>query len=97
MYFTTVSMGAQLHTINSLLPTEHIQYIIEDANDRALFVDPSFLDALEPAAQIPAFDSIDCVVMSETVPETGLDLVDYESFIDAVQRPRPEISQKRSP
>ncbi len=33
-YFGVPSMGAQLHTINPLLPDHHIQYIVENAKDR---------------------------------------------------------------
>jgi fatty-acyl-CoA synthase len=82
-YFAPPSMGAQLHTINPLLPEDHIRYIVENAEDRVLFVDPSLLEALEPAVQSPEFDTVEqYVVMGDTLPETDLDPVtDYESFI----------------
>lgn len=87
-YFAVPSMGAQLHTINPLLPADHIRYIVESANDRILFVDPSLLDALEAAVQSPAFSSVEqYVVMGQsTEPAADLDLgdtpvTDYASFI----------------
>ncbi|MFD1512222.1 long-chain fatty acid--CoA ligase [Halomarina rubra] len=81
-YFAAPSMGAQLHTINPLLPAEHIRYIVDNAEDKVLFVDPSLLPALEPAVQSPEFDHVkQFVVMASEVPETDLDVVAYEEFI----------------
>ncbi|MFC7155151.1 long-chain fatty acid--CoA ligase [Halomarina halobia] len=82
-YFATPSIGAQLHTINPLLPAEHIRYIVGNAEDRVLFVDPSLIEALEPAVQSPEFDAVErYVVMGEEPPETSLDpVVSYEEFI----------------
>ena len=82
-YFGVPNMGAQLHTINPLLPDHHIQHIVSDAEDKLLFVDPSLLPQLEPAADHEAFDSVDrYVVMGSAVPDTSLEpVVDYESFV----------------
>ncbi|AGB35891.1 long-chain fatty acid--CoA ligase [Natronococcus occultus] len=84
-YFAVPNSGRQLHTINPLLPAEHIQYIVENAADRLLFVDPSLLEPLENAYDPDAFESVEqFVVMGESVPETGLEpITDYESFIGA--------------
>ncbi|WP_256687469.1 long-chain fatty acid--CoA ligase [Halococcus qingdaonensis] len=82
-YFGVPDSGRQLHTINPLLPDEHIQFIVENASDELLFVDPSLLEKLGGAADPDAFASIEqFVVMGEQVPETDLDATDYESFID---------------
>ncbi|APW98172.1 fatty-acid--CoA ligase [Halobiforma lacisalsi AJ5] len=85
VYFAAPNVGGQLHTINPLLPAEHIQYIVENAADRLLFVDQSLLEALEGAHDAAAFESVEqYVVMGSEVPETDLESVtDYESFIDA--------------
>ncbi|WP_411963296.1 long-chain fatty acid--CoA ligase [Haloferax sp. YSMS24] len=82
-YFGVPSMGAQLHTINPLLPDHHIQYIVENADDRIIFVDPSLAPKLAGAYDGDAFDSVDqFVVMASEVPDTELEPVtDYESFI----------------
>lgn len=83
-YFGVPGIGAQLHTINPLLPDEHIQYIVENARDRTIFVDVSLLPKLEGAvADDPEpFESVErYVVMSDELPETDLDAVAYESFI----------------
>ncbi|WP_338728436.1 long-chain fatty acid--CoA ligase [Haladaptatus sp. DJG-WS-42] len=84
-YFGIPTIGAQLHTINPLLPDEHVQYIVENADDQIIFVDPSLLPKLEGAAtDAPEFGGVSqYVVMDSEVPDTGLDNVtDYESFID---------------
>ncbi|WP_306054784.1 long-chain fatty acid--CoA ligase [Natronococcus wangiae] len=84
-YFAVPNVGSQLHTINPLLPAEHIRYIVENAADRLLFVDQSLLEPLEAAYDEEAFASVErFVVMGEEVPETSLEPVtDYESFIGA--------------
>src|SRR6056297_1208318 len=82
-YFGVPNSGAQLHTINPLLPDHHIEYIVENADDRLLFVDPSLVEKLEGPAESDAFESVEqFVVMGEQVPETSLSPVtDYESFV----------------
>jgi fatty-acyl-CoA synthase len=95
-YFAVPSMEAQLHTINPLLPAEHIRYIVGNAEDTVLFVDPSLLEALEPAVESPEFDRVKrYVVMAEEVPETELDAVSYEAFIDghSTDYDWPDVSQ----
>ncbi len=83
VYFAAPNVGGQLHTINPLLPPKHVQYIVENAADRLLFVDPSLLEALEDAYDAEAFESVErFVVMGAAVPETDLEsVVDYESFV----------------
>ncbi|MFC6991711.1 long-chain fatty acid--CoA ligase [Haladaptatus sp. GCM10025707] len=84
-YFGIPTVGAQLHTINPLLPDEHIQYIVENADDQLIFVDASLLPKLEGAATgASEFDGVSqFIVMDSEVPDTNLDnVVDYESFIE---------------
>ncbi len=82
-YFGVPNMGAQLHTINPLLPDHHVQYIVENASDRTIVVDPSLLEKLESAYDESSFASVErFVVVGSDVPETSLDpVVDYESFV----------------
>jgi len=85
MYFGVPTTGRQLHLINPLLPDEHVRYIVGDAEDRVIFVDPSLVEKLEgAAADEAAFESVrQYVVIGEEVPETDLaPIVDYESFIE---------------
>ncbi|WP_435345656.1 long-chain fatty acid--CoA ligase [Haloarchaeobius sp. HRN-SO-5] len=82
-YFGVPNSGAQLHTINPLLPDHHIEYIVENADDEVLFVDPSLAPKLEGPAESDSFDGVSqFVVMGSEVPDTSLDpVVDYETFI----------------
>ena len=84
-YFAVPDMGAQLHTINPLLPDEHIQYIVENAADSLLFVDPSLAEKLASAHDAEAFESVEqYVVIGGEVPDVDLDpITDYESFVGA--------------
>jgi len=88
-YFAVPTIGAQLHTINPLLPDEHIRFIVRNAEDRTVFVDHSLFGKLAGALADAddEFDSVDrLVVMGESVPESAADLpidvVAYEAFID---------------
>jgi len=83
-YFSTPNMGAQLHTINPLLPDNHIQHIVDDAQDKVIFVDPSLAEKLASAYDPETFDCVEqFVVMGSEVPDVGLDpAVDYESFLE---------------
>ncbi len=80
-YFAVPTIGAQLHTINPLLPDEHIQYIVDNADDELIFVDESMAPKLaSAAADAPEFDGVDFVVMSSTGTD-ALDATPYEEFI----------------
>jgi fatty-acyl-CoA synthase len=82
------------------LPDHHVQYIIENAADELLFVDPSLVESLESAAidADGAFDTVEqFVVMGSDVPETSLDPVtDYESFLaDDETYDWPDLDEER--
>ncbi|SFR42557.1 long-chain fatty acid--CoA ligase [Halogeometricum limi] len=98
-YFAVPSMGAQLHTINPLLPDHHIQYIVENAADRVVFVDPSLFEKLAGAYDEESFASVEqFVVMGEEVPDTELEnVVDYESFVGAesAEYDWPDVSEEQ--
>ncbi len=83
-YFAAPNIGAQLHTINPLLPDEHIQYIVEDAQDSILIVDPSLVEKIAGAYDEDAFASVDqFVVVGSEAPDVDLpNVTDYESFLD---------------
>ncbi len=83
-YFAAPNTGAQLHTINPLLPDEHFQYIVEDAQDRIIFVDPSLAEKVAAAYDEDAFESVEqFVVVGSEVPDVGLpDTVAYDEFVD---------------
>ena len=71
IYWAVPCMGAVLHAINLRLPGDQIAYIVNHAEDRVLFVDPSLLPAIEKLA--PLLTTVKhYVVMSDQVPETSL-------------------------
>ena len=82
-YFAAPNSGAQLHTVNPLLPDEHIQYIVEDAQDRVILVDPSLAEKVAGAYDEDAFASVEqVVVVGSEVPDVGLpDAVAYDDFV----------------
>ena len=81
-YFAVPTIGAQLHTINPLLPDEHIQYIVDSAGDELIFADESLAPKLAAAAEdAPEFEGVDFVVMSESGTD-ALEATPYESFLE---------------
>ncbi len=75
-------MGAQLHTINVQLPDDHIEYIVNDAADEILFVDPGeeFRTIEQLWDRLESVESV--VVMDDDVPETDFSRVmAYEELI----------------
>ncbi len=82
-YFAAPNLGAQLHTINPLLPDEHVRYIVEDAQDRVVFVDPSLAEKVASAYEEDSFASVEqFVVVGEEVPGGGLpNAVAYDDFV----------------
>jgi len=82
-YFAVPDLGAQLHTINPLLPAADVRRIVESADDRILFVDPSLTDALTAAYDPCAFESVEqVVVIGSAAPDLPVDSVtSFEAFV----------------
>jgi len=82
LYFAPPCTGRSTHMCNPRLPAEHFQYIVNDAEDQVVFVDPALLEVVE--ANAPELDTVErYVVMAEEVPETDLDpVVAYEDLIE---------------
>ncbi|MHB9287928.1 long-chain-fatty-acid--CoA ligase [Halobacteriales archaeon Cl-PHB] len=84
-YFGVPNVGAELHTVNPMLPDKHVEYMVDQAEDQLVFVDPETVGAIEDGVGSTAADDHvrQYVVMSSDVPDTSLDpVVDYETFID---------------
>ncbi len=100
-YFAVPTIGAQLHTINPLLPDEHIQYIVDNADDQLVFVDQSLAPKLaSAAADAEEFEGVDFVVMGSEESD-ALDATPYESFIEGqptgcVTPPAPRAARRAS-
>jgi fatty-acyl-CoA synthase len=88
LYYAVSCMGAVLHTVNPRLFPEQIEYIVQHAEDRILFVDVLVLPALLPL--LPKFNKLErVIVMSDAahLPESARGrFSDFESFIDGQPR-----------
>jgi acyl-CoA synthetase (AMP-forming)/AMP-acid ligase II len=82
MYYAVPSMGAVLHTLNIRLSDTDLEYIINHADDRLIFVDADLLPLLEKlAGRMP---SVERIVVCAEAPgwQTSLpNAIDYEDFI----------------
>lgn len=99
LYFAAPCMGAILHPLNIRLPVDQIAFIIQHADDRVLFVDPSLLPIVEKVA--PLVSNIrQYVVMGDTVPEgcTLNPVVAYEDLIQGedTDYPWPRIEENEA-
>ena len=88
LYYAVSCMGAVLHTINPRLFPEQLEYIVNHAEDRLIFIDPTLLPLLGPLqGKIPTVEKVVVMTGAGSMPEAvrGM-LPDYESFIG----PHPE-------
>ena len=81
LYFAVPCAGAVLHTLNVRLFAEQLIYIINNAEDKVIFVDADLIPILEGLAdQLTSVKLY--VIMGETAHPTKLQpSVDYETFI----------------
>ncbi len=81
LYFGPPCSGRSMHMCNMRLPDDHFQFIVNDAEDRVLFVDPAFLEKVE--ANADSLETVEqYVVLAEEVPDTSLDpVVAYEDLL----------------
>ena len=84
LYFAVPCMGAVLHPLNLRLPGDQLAYIINHAEDKILFVDPTLLPGIEKLA--PHLKGVKhFVVMGDKVPETTLSPASaYEDLLNDV-------------
>jgi fatty-acyl-CoA synthase len=82
LYFAVPCSGAVLHTVNLRLFPEHLEFVINDAEDRVLFVDASVLPALERiAGKLPKVRQYVCLT-DGPLPESQLKpMVSYEELL----------------
>jgi len=83
LYFAVPCMGAVLHTLNLRLFPDQLAYVIEDAEDRFLFVDKSLVPVLnQVAGRIPSVRKIVVLNDGGPLPDHDLgDTLDYEELI----------------
>ncbi len=83
LYYAVSCMGAVLHTINPRLFPEQLEYIINHAEDKLLFVDPTLLPVLgQVQGKIPVVEMVIVLTSDAAMPEAVKGkLPSYESFI----------------
>jgi fatty-acyl-CoA synthase len=84
LYYAVSCMGAVLHTVNPRLFPEQLEFIINHAADKLLFVDPTLLPALAPLqGKIPSVEKTIVMTSAQAMPEAAkaAGLTDYESLI----------------
>jgi len=100
LYYAVPCMGAVLHTLNLRLFPQHLEFIINDAEDKVLFVDQALLPLLKPLlGKIPSVQQI--VLMTDTPAashsESGVgEMLDYETLLAAESDayPWPKLSER---
>ncbi len=84
LYYAVSGSGAIIHTVNPRLFPEQIVYIINHAEDAALFLDITFLPLAEKIApQLTSVKHFVLLVSREHMPESSLPLICYEDLIAA--------------
>jgi fatty-acyl-CoA synthase len=96
LYYAVPCMGAVLHTLNLRLFPQHLEFIINDAEDKVLFVDQALLPLLKPLeGKIPSLQQI--VLMADSSGENGSgEMLDYEALLQAEtdNYPWPKLSER---
>ena len=84
-WYGIMGIGAIYHTLNPRLFPEQIAWIMNHAEDKAIFVDLTFLPIIEAiAANVPTLNKIIVLTDREHMPkESKLNLVCYEEWIMA--------------
>jgi fatty-acyl-CoA synthase len=90
LYYAVPCMGAVLHTLNLRLFPQHLEFIINDAEDKVLFIDQALVPLLKPlVGKIPTIKQF--VLMTDTPPAAGHthhdeqlgEMLDYEALLAA--------------
>ncbi|MFN3237632.1 MAG: long-chain fatty acid--CoA ligase, partial [Pseudomonadales bacterium] len=82
LYQAVPSMGAVLHTLNIRLSPADLEYIINHAKDRVIFVDEDLMPLLEPLVdKMPTVELIIVCRHGEGIESSLPNQVDYEEFI----------------
>ena len=100
LYYAVPCMGAVLHTLNLRLFPQHLEFIVNDAEDKVLFVDQPLIPLLKPLmGKIPSVERI--VVMTDSPPGSSSDnglgeTLDYETILKAESEsyPWPKLSER---
>jgi fatty-acyl-CoA synthase len=83
LYYAISGIAAIIHTINPRLFAEQLEYIVNHARDRMIFVDADLVKILEPlAAKLPTVEAYVILCDAAAMPPTTLpNAICYEAFI----------------
>jgi 3-(methylthio)propionyl---CoA ligase len=84
VYFAVSSFGAVLHTVNPRLPLDQLRYVVDHAEDTALFFDTTFtrLAQFLAAQPFPLKHYVALTDAAHLTADSGINgLVDYETLI----------------
>jgi acyl-CoA synthetase (AMP-forming)/AMP-acid ligase II len=97
-YFAVPCTGRVLHTLNVRVSPEELAYMLGDADDRAVLVDPDLLPQLEQAlALVSPSAPIRVIVLADRVPDTSIaGAIAYEDLLadESTSYPRREIDER---
>src|SRR5246500_4836696 len=98
LYYAVPCMGAVLHTLNLRLFPQHLEFIINDAEDKVLFVDQSLLPLLKPLlGKIPSIETYVLMAEGDRRNLEGFpEMLDYEALLAAESEsyPWPKLSER---
>jgi fatty-acyl-CoA synthase len=81
-WYGIVGAGGVYHTLNPRLFPEQIAWIMNDADDRMLFVDLTFIPLVEALApSLPRLRRIVVLCARDSLPSSTLDLTAYEDYL----------------
>ncbi|OXS99517.1 long-chain fatty acid--CoA ligase [Notoacmeibacter marinus] len=82
VWYGAMGMGGVYHTLNPRLFPDQIAWIVNHAEDRALFVDLTFVPIVEKIAdQLKTVKKIVVLTDSDHMPDSAIDLICYEDWI----------------
>ncbi|MGQ7791285.1 long-chain-fatty-acid--CoA ligase [Faunimonas sp. B44] len=82
VWYGLLGIGAVYHTVNPRLFPEQIAWIINDAEDRIVFVDLTFVPLLEKLRdRLPTVERVVVLTDAAHIPATPLDAVPYEEWL----------------
>lgn len=84
IWYGLLGMGGIYHTVNPRLFPEQIAWIINDAEDRMLFVDLTFVPIVEKLRdQLKSIEKIVVLTDAAHMPDTKLDAEPYEQWLSS--------------
>lgn len=85
LYWATANTGRICHTLNIRLFADQLEYIVNHAEDKVIFIDPDLAPLLAPL--IPSFETVEhIVIMGQTAEGSGIEgAIAYEDLIDGVE------------